>query len=83
MGSEGCYIFPDTGDRREDMKYIARVDGRDLLTDQENAKIIAKAPQMLAALEQFYIVRNRLDAGLEASYSEAFDMAERATEGID
>ena len=51
-GSDGVYILPDTGDKREDLKYIAKVDGRDLLTDQKNAALIAAAPELLEALEE-------------------------------
>lgn len=36
MGSEGCRVFPDSGDKREDMKFIAMVNGRDFHTDQAN-----------------------------------------------
>lgn len=42
-GSEGVFILPNTGDKREDMKYIAMVGGRDLQTDQANAALIVSA----------------------------------------
>ena len=48
-GSDGVYILPDTGEKREDRKYIAKVDGRDLMTDQANARLIAAAPELLEA----------------------------------
>lgn len=50
-GSEGPRILPNTGDKKEDLKYIARVDGRDFPTDLANAKLIAAAPDLLAALK--------------------------------
>ena len=40
MGSEGCRIFPDSGGKREDIKFIAMVNGRDFHTDQANAERI-------------------------------------------
>ena len=43
MGSEGCRILPDTGDKREDLKYIAVVNGRDLATDTANGEFIVRA----------------------------------------
>ena len=43
MGSEGARILPDTDDKREALKHIARVDGRDALTDFANAEYIVRA----------------------------------------
>jgi len=42
MGSEGARIFPDTRDKREMMKWIAIVGGRDTLTDFANGHFIVK-----------------------------------------
>ena len=42
-GSEGVYIFPDSPDLRERTKFIAIVNGRDLLTDKDNAEFIVRA----------------------------------------
>lgn len=44
LGSEGSRIYPDVEDKRERMKFIAVVCGRDTLTDFANGKIIATAP---------------------------------------
>lgn len=55
MGSEGSLIFPDTHDKHELVKYIARVNGRDTLTDFANAVFIVQAcnahDDLLAACE--------------------------------
>lgn len=50
--------MPDTGDKREDLKYIAHVNGRDFQTDAANAEFIIRAvnahDDLLAALKSAY-----------------------------
>lgn len=42
-GSDGPRIMPDTGDKREDIKFIAMVNGRDFHADAGNAEFIVRA----------------------------------------
>jgi len=55
LGSEGARLFPASGDRREDMKFIAMFNGRDTLTDFANARLVVQAvnshADLVAALE--------------------------------
>lgn len=55
-GSEGCRILPDTGDKREDSKIIAMVNGRDLITDTANAAELVRRwnlhEQLVEALKE-------------------------------
>lgn len=46
MGSEGCRILPDTGDIKQDAKYIAVVNGRNLQEDTANSALMAAAPDL-------------------------------------
>ena len=50
MGSEGCRIFPNSGNKCEDMKFIGMVNGRDLQTNQANAEFITHAVNSHEAL---------------------------------
>lgn len=43
MGSEGGRLFPNTTDKRESLKFIAMVNGRDFATDQANGQFIERA----------------------------------------
>lgn len=60
MGSEGARIMPDSGNIREDGKYIARVDGRDFHADQSNAEFIVHAvnahDKLVEALEKITVM---------------------------
>lgn len=51
LGSEGALITPDTPNKRENIRWIARVTGRDTLTDFANARLMAAAPAMLETLK--------------------------------
>ena len=51
LGSEGYAIYPDCDDKRERVRSLARVCGRDPLTDEGNARLIAAADDLLKACE--------------------------------
>ncbi len=66
MGSEGGVIFPDSGDKREDLKHIAVVNGRDTLTDFANAKFIVDAANRIdEAVEIFQRIQKYIELKIE------------------
>jgi hypothetical protein len=48
-GSEGCYIKPDTGDKREDMRTVAHVGYGNPTQGREIARLFAASARLLMA----------------------------------
>jgi hypothetical protein len=71
-GSEGVYLFPDTGEKREDVKFIGVMNGRDLQTDQDNADLVLRTVNSHDAL----VALARAVSSYDGKYCEFDDIAE-------
>lgn len=71
-GSEGCYIKPDTGDPRQDLRTIAHVGYGTALEGREIARLFAASPDLLKALKvaaqllQTVTIRQVFELGTDA-----------------
>ena len=85
LGSEGARIYPDCEDKRESMKHLAIVDGRDTVTAIANARLIVQA------VNSFEAMRDALKACISSlpmipvdwSVNWAKEEAEKASKALD